>query len=228
MIHVAYIKTRGYFGVLSLRMAPKAKIGITHGQQLGIDGAVRTVAYSATFAQGSMLEDERSGLLTMTPGAGFVQAGHGQPSSRLHNVQAMRIVALNTIHLPFSDGMVFGKVERGVNVQMTLVAGLWIFPWINNELFPACTANGNVFTGGAMTGFAPVLTCHFPLGQPQPGVGAGGKNPADICVAIQAHLVAHKLRAFNFRGLNNGAVERRAGPHQQGQRDQPNPSQAHC
>ena len=93
MIHVANVKAR--WGILTprLRMAPQAEVRVTDGQELGVDGAVRIVASSASFAQRGVLKDKRPGLLSMALGARLVQARHGDTSGSFHNIQAMRIMA---------------------------------------------------------------------------------------------------------------------------------------
>jgi hypothetical protein len=113
-------------------MATQAKILIPHRQQLCINRAMRRVANGATFAQGRMFKNKWPCLFSMALGAGFVQARHGQSSRGLHNVQAVGIVALDTIHLPFKHRVVLRKMKLGIDVQMTLKTRCWILPGVND------------------------------------------------------------------------------------------------
>ena len=86
-----------------LRMATEAEIRVSHREQLGIDRAMRIVACRAALAQRGMLKDEGPGLLTMTLTAGLVRPGHRISARRFHDVQTMRVMALDAIHLALRD-----------------------------------------------------------------------------------------------------------------------------
>lgn len=69
---------------------------------------MRVVTGGTTFAERGMFENDRLGLLAMALGARFIQARHGQTPGGLHDVLAMRVVALDAIHFPFDDRMMLG------------------------------------------------------------------------------------------------------------------------
>jgi hypothetical protein len=129
------------------------------------------MARGAAFTHGCMLKNEGPGLLAVALRAVLVPAGHGQPASRLHNIQAMWIMALDAIHFPFVDRMMLRQVKGSIDVQMALVTRLRVLPGIDDELVPARPADGNMLAAGPVTGFAPGLPSHFAILQMQPRVG---------------------------------------------------------
>ena len=58
-------------------------------------------------------------------------------------------MALHAIHDPFNDGMVLGKPELTMNIQVALETCGWIFARVHDET-TASAANANVLTGGAV------------------------------------------------------------------------------
>ena len=66
------------------------------------------VADGATFAQGRMSKDKGPGLVAMTLGATFIRAGHGQATGRFEGVSAVRVMALDAIHVAFHDRVMLG------------------------------------------------------------------------------------------------------------------------
>jgi hypothetical protein len=63
----------------------------------------------------------------------------------------MGIVALDTIHLSFANGMMLWKMEFGIYFQMALITGLRIVPRVNDEFFASRSSDGNMLTGGSVT-----------------------------------------------------------------------------
>ena len=110
--------------LLRLRVAAEAEIVVGLGEHHAVDRAVRVVAGRAAFAQGGMLEDKRPRLLAMALGAGFVGLRHGQAARRLENVLAVRVVALDAVHVAFDDGMMHGQLKFRVRRQMAAEAGV--------------------------------------------------------------------------------------------------------
>ena len=109
MINVADINlSLDHARALDLRMASEAKIEIALDQELGVDAAVRAMAGRATFPQRRMLEDKRPRLLAMAFSAGLVELRHSQPLFRFEDVFAVRVVALDTIHVAFDNRMMNG------------------------------------------------------------------------------------------------------------------------
>jgi len=134
-----------------LRVAAETEVRIANGQQLGVDRPMRAVAAGAAFAKRGMFENERSRLFPMALGAGFVPSRHRKAAGRLHNVQAVRVVALGAIHFAFSDRMMLGQVELGVDIEMALKAGLRILARVDDEFFASRSADRHMFAGWTVT-----------------------------------------------------------------------------
>lgn len=207
----------GLTGRLVLGMAAQAEVGVGRHEHLPVYRAVRVVAGGAALAHGFMLENERLGLFAMALRAIFVEARHGQPTRRLEDIAAMRIVALHAVHAAFDDRVVLGQVELGVGFQMAFKAGGRIFARVNDEFAPPA-ARRNVFAAWAMAGFAPRLAGQFGLIQMNPGVGAGRKDLDHAGVAIQAGLISHIGCAGDVGRSQGRARDRGAGNEQQPER----------
>jgi len=116
-----------------LGMATETQICIWRNEHFGVDGTVGIVADRAAFAQGRVFINERPGLFPMALGTCFVQPRHGQSACRFHNVHAVRIVALDTVHFPFQHRMMLGKVKFGLHLQMTLETRLRVLARIDDK-----------------------------------------------------------------------------------------------
>jgi hypothetical protein len=129
---------------LDLGMALQAQIRITFDQELSIYRPMRVVTHRATFPQRLMLEYKWPRLLAMTLGAILVQPRHRQSGRQsgwrgtrsLEYVSAMRIVALNAIHMTFQHQMVLRHSKFRLRLQMALKTSGRIFSWIHNEFAP--------------------------------------------------------------------------------------------
>src|SRR5437899_7160018 len=88
----------------------------------------------AALAERGVLEDEGPGLFAMAFGAGLVQPPHGKSTLRLHDVLAVRIMALDAVHLAFGDGMMLGEMKLRLNFLVTLEARLGFLAGIDDEL----------------------------------------------------------------------------------------------
>ena len=110
------------------------------------------MADHATLTHGLVLKRERTGLLAMTLGAGFVHARHGESAFGFENVSAVGIVALHAVHPVFHDGMMVRQVELGVGFQMALKTGLRRFARVDNGV--ARAARLIVKAPGTVAGFA--------------------------------------------------------------------------
>jgi hypothetical protein len=184
---------------LNLSVAAEAEVGIRRGEHFGVDRAVRVMAGGATLAQGGVLINKRFGLFPMALGTGLIQSRPGQAGRRFHDVQAMRIMALNAIHLALEDGMVLGKMKLNLRLQMTPDAGLGIAARVDDEFFQAALpSRSDVFAPWAVAGFASVLASHLAVIHMEPGMGAAGKNARNFVVAIRAGLVADEGCAFDL------------------------------
>jgi hypothetical protein len=208
-------------------MASEAKILVPNGQQLRVYRAMRRVANGAAFAQCGMFKYKRSGLFPMALCARFVQTRHCQSSCRFHDVQAVRIVALRAVHLPFENRVMLREMELGVNIQMALKTRLGILSGIDDELFPSCPANGDMFTPWPVTRFASARARHCPIVTVKSGMRTCGKCSRNVCMAIGARFVADESRPLDHWRGNDGALNRRTGNSQQKERakdcGEPNP-----
>jgi len=192
---------------LDLGMAFQAQVVVPFHQQLLIDRAVRRVARRAAFPQRLVFEGKGPGLITMALRAGLIEPRHGQAARGLADVASVRVVAIHTVHPVFDDRVMMGQIELGMNLEMALVAGRRIFPWIDNE-FSASAAGRDVFAAGAMTRFASGHARPLEIVLVKPPMRAGRKNPSDVRVAVRAALVADKTRALNLRWSDDGALQR--------------------
>ena len=215
MIDVADVEFRAGTWRPYLHMAAEAEVRIANGQQLGVDRPMRAVAAGAAFAQCGMFEYKRPRLCPMALGTGFVPPCHREAAGRLHNVQAMRVVALGAIHFAFRDRMMLGQVEFSVHIQMALKAGLRIFARVDDKFFASRSADRHVFTGRSVARFASVLSCGSGVGNTEPGVGTGGERTRDFGVTIHAGFVADKGRAFDHGGRYYGSFDGGAGIEKQ-------------
>jgi hypothetical protein len=198
-----------------LRVAPQAKIWIGLHEQLSIDRTVRRVTGRAAFAQGFVLEHDPLRLRAMATCALLTQSRHGESARRLHDVLAVRVVALHAIHLPFPHRMMLRKVELGVDFKVTGETRLRIAPGVHDE-FSVPATDSDMFAAGAMARFATGAARHLRRFDVQARMGTRWKNPRVFGVAIDARRVAHKTCTRNFRRRRDLAFERRARNQQKG------------
>jgi len=159
---------------------------------------MRIVADRTAFAHGRVLIDKGPCLLPMTICARLVHARHGESTRRFHDVHAVRIVALNTIHFAFENGMMLRKMKLRLNIQVALKARLGFLAGIDNVLFEASApAHRYVSASWPVAGFAAGLAAHARMLQPQPRMRAGGKSARNLLVAVGTGLVAYVCGAFN-------------------------------
>lgn len=194
---------------LGLGVASETKIHVPLHEHFGIDGAVRVVANSAALAQGSVLEDMRSGFFAMALGAILVQARHGQSARWFHDVHSMRVMALDAIHFAFENRVMLGQMEFRARFLMALEAGVGVLAGIDDKFLEAATAgHGDVLAAGAVAGFAAVLTGHVRLLQTQPRVRTGGEHSSDVRMAIGTGLVPDVSRTFDLQRDDDSSVRR--------------------
>jgi len=192
---------------LDLGMTFQAKIAVALDEHLGVDRPVRCVARDAAFAQCVVLVNVRQRLFAMTFGAGFVQARHGESGARrLHDVRAVRVVALRAIHLPFQHRVALRQPQFGVNLQMARQARLRIVSGIDDEL--TFTATGcDVSAARAVAGFASGLAGHVCAVDVDAGVRARGEPARDISVTFETRLVPDETGAFDHGNFNDTALD---------------------
>ena len=164
-----------------LGMAAETEVGIAHGEQLGVDGAVRIVAGAAAFAERGVLEDNGLGLCLVALGARLVQTRHCQPSRRFHDVLPVGIVALDAVHFAFQNRMMLGMMEFSLSIQVALETRGGVLAGIDYEI-GSTRARGDMFAARAVAGFAAILAGHLPVFQPQSRVWTGRKNARDSAV----------------------------------------------
>jgi hypothetical protein len=185
--------------LLQLCVTLKAEIGVPLDQHFGINRAVGIMANSAAFAECLVLKNKRPGLLLMALGAALIQACHGKPARRFHNVHPVRIMALDAVHFPLNDRMMLGEAEFRAGFQMTLETGIGISARINDEFLGTTPAgHGDVLASRSVAGFTAALAGHFGVFDAQSRVRAGGEHTGNVGVAIETSLVANVSRAFDL------------------------------
>ena len=147
-------------GPLDLKVALEAKVIVALDEELAIDRAMRAMTNGAAFAQGFVFENERAALFAMTLRASFVEARHGEAAGGLHDLVAVRVVAVHAIHVAFDDRVMLGEIKFGMDVEVALKAGAGIFAWVDDEP-AAAAADAHMFAGRAMAGFAAGDACEF-------------------------------------------------------------------
>ena len=186
-------------GRLLLVMAAQAKGLVARNQQPRIDAAVRSVAARAAFAQGLMLEHERSCLCDVAPRADFIGRLQFRPAALAsvgNHVTFMRIVAIRTAHLALKEGMMRRQVELGPLVQMACETGLGRFARVDDG--PGCSARFHVQTAGAVARFATDVLGVI-AGCLQTSMARGAKVLIDIFMAGFACFRTDERRARNLR-----------------------------
>ncbi|EEF59801.1 hypothetical protein Cflav_PD2808 [Pedosphaera parvula Ellin514] len=134
-----------------------------------------------------------------------------------HDVQTVRVVALDTVHFPFDEGMMLGKMKGGLGFEVALETGLRVFAGIDDESAAPAT-DGDMFAGGAMAGFAALNTGHTSFLETQPCMRAGGEGVADVGVAFEAGFITDESGTLDLRGSNDGSIGGGTGIEEQNQR----------
>lgn len=133
----------------------------------------------------------------MTFSALLIHARHRQSAAGLHNLVAMRIVALHAIHSAFDHWMMLWQVEKRVHIEMALKTGSRVFAWIDDETSLA-TAHRYMFAGRSMTRFATGDVSEPKVVLVQFAVGAGRESTGDVGVAFDAGSIADIMRALDL------------------------------
>jgi len=150
IVGVIFITDEQFSSLLSLGMATEAEIWIGLDEQLAIYGTVWLMASRATFPQRFVLENEASRLFAMTARALLIEPRHGETTGGLHDVQPVRVVALNAVHLALTHGMMLRQVELGMDIKVACKTRLGFAARINDE-FPTPSADRDVPAAGAVT-----------------------------------------------------------------------------
>jgi hypothetical protein len=202
---------------LDLRMTLEAKIRIAFDQQLSIYRAVRIVTNRASLSERFVLKYKWAGLFAMTLSAVLIQARHGQAPGRsaasatwLKDVAAVRIVALNAIHVSLHDRMMLRQPKFGFGLQMTLETRSRVFSRVDNEFAPTAT-RFDVLASRAMARFATGLTGVFRVIDMHSRMRTGREYSGDIRVALGAGVITHIGRSRNVRRRNYRPSQSRTG-----------------
>jgi len=139
--------------LLDLRVAFQAEIGVSFREHLRVHRAMGTMAGDAAFAVGFVFKDKRAGLFAVALAALLVQAGHAESAGGLEDLPAVRVMALDAVHLAFRYWMMLGKPELKLDVQMTVVTGLGILAGVEDESGPVAWRRG-MEASGAVAAFA--------------------------------------------------------------------------
>lgn len=204
-----------------LGMATEAEIVVTLDEHLFIHRTVRLVADDAALAQGGVLKDHGPGFLAMALRAGFVFAGERETMRGFHDVHAVRVVALNAVHLAFDDGVMLREIELRVRLEVALEAGFGIATGIDDE-FVVTAAGGDVLAAGTVAGFATLFTGEPGLFQVQARMWAGREGAGDAGMAIGANAVADERGTLDGWRSHDGAGKRGTGIEQENRRRQAN------
>ena len=140
-------------GSCRLRVASQAKVRISLGEQLGIDGPVRLMAGGAAIAKSCVLENKRPRLLTVTRGADLMEARHRESTRGFEDVGSVRVVGLRACQFPLKERMMLGQMKLRFRRPVTLETSRWVFAWVDDE-FAASAAAGHVQAACAVAGFA--------------------------------------------------------------------------
>ena len=203
--------------VRHLRVTFQAEVGVAFDEHFRINRTVRRMTNGAAFAKRVMFEHNGLRLLAMALRAILVQPGHRQSAARFHDVAAVRVVALDTVHPAFQDGMMLRKVEFSVNFKVALKTRRRVFAGIDNEL-AASAPDAHMFTPRPVARFAAGHRRPVQIVLIKSSVGARWKIARDVVVAIRTGLVSDKMRAFDPRRLDDTAIQRGTGTDEQGGR----------
>jgi len=185
----------GYLGV-----ATQTEIGVALDEQLVVHRTVSLMASGAALAQGFVFEDELARLFPVAFGAGFVQPGKRQSAGRLADIVPVRVVALNTIHVPLDHGMMIGQSKLGVHCKMALEARLRFLAGVYDHAVECSSPAGfHVPTACPVTGFAARVDAVRPRRGMDPRVDAARKFLCDRLVTGRARIRAHKTGSFYSR-----------------------------
>lgn len=171
---------------------------------------MRLMARHTTFAHRLVLKNKGARLLAVALGALFIQAGHAQTAGRLLDLTTMRVMTLDTMHVPFRDRMMFWQPELHLNIEMTVVTRLRIPPRIEDEC-RTIPRRLDVPAPGTMTSLATCSSRLVTRRGVNPKMNIALERPRIIRVAIVTLLITHEGRSGNLWNDDDGALNRAAG-----------------
>ena len=174
---------------------------------------MRNMTGCAALAHGIVLIDARPRLFTMTARARLVQTRHREAGSRrLHDIRAMRIVALHAAQFPFQHRMTLWQPEFGVRLEMTGEARRGFLAGIDDEP-PAPATACDVFAARPVTRLTASLAFHCRIAHMHARMSAGWKAAGVIGMAFVTSLVPDKHRTLDQWRFDDRALNRRAGTY---------------
>ena len=110
-----------------LEMAFETKVGIPHGQQLGVDAAMRRVTGGAAFAQRLVFKHIRSALGGMALQTVFILRTQHRAAAGESN-SLVRRMTNNARHAAFGHGMMTGQFKLAAHIHVTGVTNRFLRP----------------------------------------------------------------------------------------------------
>ena len=205
-------------GLLRLRMALQAKVGVALNKQLPVNGSVRIVADGAAFSESFVLEDKWTGLLAMALSARFIQPPHGESPDPLENVRSVRIVTVNAIHALLEDGVMLRQLEFRVSLEMALKASRGIFSGVDYE-FADPPSRLDVFASRSVARLTTCQARHFRALDMNACMRTGGEASRDVRMTVETGFVADVTGAGDFRRRHHRSLDTGARTGDQSQHD---------
>jgi hypothetical protein len=168
------------------------------------------VTHGAPFAQGFVFENKWPRLLPMALCAVLIQPRHRQPARWFEYVAAVRIVALDAVHVTFNHWMMLRHAEFRFRLQMALKTRSRVFSRVHNKL-TSSSACLDVLAAGPVAGFAARFAVESGVVDVDTGMGTGGKNSGNIRMTLGTGAIADIGCARDIRRCNNRSSESRAG-----------------
>lgn len=204
---------------LNLGMTLQAKIRIARGQQFAIHGAVGLMTGSAAFTQGFVFEYEAPRLISVTFGAGLVDATVRQSTLGIECIPTVGIVTVHAVHFAFDDEVMVGQAKLRMGLQVTVEAGVGLLSRIHDEFVDSLSAARNMPATGPMTRFATGLAGACIAGFMEQSVRARREHSGVIGVTVCAGAVPDEVGVRDLRRVDRN--RRHRGTGHQDQHDQP-------
>lgn len=173
---------------------------------------MRVVAGGAAFADGIVGEYERTALLGVALGAGFVLAVE-LGAAAFGGITLMRVMAIATGHFAREHGMAVWQGELGLLVEMALETGFGRLVGIDDGAWAA--AGFDVLAARAVAGFAAHVDGILALGL-ELGVIRGLEVADEFFMALGAGIGADEGGAGDGGWGHHGAGSGRAGHEDDG------------
>ncbi len=199
-------------GGLHLGVAFEAEVGIALGEHLAVDGAVGCVAGDAALAIGLVLEDKGTRLFPVALRALLIESGHPQAAGSLEDLAAVRVMALDAVHLAFHDGVMLWQTKLHVDILVAGEAGLRVLARIEDQI--RSIARGfDVAAAGAVAALATGAAGKFVDIDidTDAEVNVALEASGVVCVAVITLVIPDESGAGNVGGDDEGPRDRGAG-----------------